>query len=91
MSAMGQPYSDSAMSHAKGILRGKLLTGWQELEMGAALMHDREALGLDASVHAASYRQEVIAELVAWLEAEGFRFGAQAVREFAESEATHDQ
>lgn len=60
MGAMGEPYSDAALTAAWAT---KELT--TEGILDAA--HDREALGLDASVHAASYRREVLEEVAAWL------------------------
>lgn len=83
MGATGQPYSDAALSAARATFtRPRSATpGERHMVLSLDAAHDREALGLDASVHAASYRREVIEELAAQLESRGWHLGAQAVRE----------
>lgn len=65
MSAVDQPYSPRAARASREAQR----TGGGVLEAVEA-MHDRKALGPDASVHAASYRAELLREL-----ADSFRPG----------------
>ena len=59
--ATGQPYSDITRQHvyeACGLWSDRSLI---DCALGAA--HDRSALGLEASVHAGSYRQELLLEI----------------------------
>lgn len=63
MSVTGQPYSDAALKNAREADR---LGGTTLHLLDAA--HDRERLGLEASVHAAAYRREVIQEVVGSLQ-----------------------
>lgn len=94
----GRPYSERAMRHAQEDLRGRLLKGWEELRMGADLMHDREALGLDASARIGDILDEVVGLLQADTAAcflDGKMFAGETLQSFKmrllnEFGASHD-
>lgn len=77
VSATDQPYSDAALRHSEA----KAAEAWErglgaadQLRIALDAAHDREALGLGASVHAASYRREVIEEAAECLRAASATF-----------------
>jgi hypothetical protein len=57
----GQPYSDKALSAAILALEGDAHHDFAEWALDAA--HDREALGLDASVCARTFLNEIVGKL----------------------------
>lgn len=77
MGATDQEYSDSALRASRD-LRFQFQWADEETAVRSILdvAHNRKALGLDASMHAASYRREVIEEAAAALQREADRQSA---------------